>query len=104
MKKDGEVEFTLEELKARSKPRPGKQVEVRMPLDAWESLEKAAAHRDMSPEALMRLYIGQGLRQDLSQMFGNHVLERTAEILAKRLKSAEEVTAIMREIRLDIAA
>ena len=91
MKKDKEeAEFTFEELKARSRPRPGKQVEIGMPLDAWQSLEKVAAQRDMSPEALMRFYIGQGLRQDLSQVFGNHVLDRTAEVLAKRFKSAEE--------------
>ena len=103
MKKDGEVEFTFAELKARSKPRPGKSIEIGMPLEAWQSLEQVAARRDMSVAALMRLYIGHGLRRDLAKDFTDNVLERTAQVLSSRLAAAE-VSEILREIRLNPAA
>ena len=56
----------------------------------------------MSVEALMKLYIGNGLRQDLGTLFSTHVLETTAQVLARHLQS-EEVSAIMQEIRDEIA-
>jgi hypothetical protein len=43
---------------------------------------------------------GQGLRQDLAKLFGDRVLETTAEVLAKHIESEEEVSAILREIRV----
>jgi len=36
-------------------------------VDALASLKKVAAMRDMSYQALLKFYIGQGLRQGLSQ-------------------------------------
>ena len=37
-----------------------------MPLDTLVALEKVAAVRDMLVEALIKFYVGQGLRQDLA--------------------------------------
>jgi hypothetical protein len=34
------------------------------------SLRQVAAQRDMSEEALLKFYIGQGLRQDLAPLWG----------------------------------
>ena len=39
------------------------------PVKALASIREVAAERDMSPEALMKLYIGQGLRQDIARRF-----------------------------------
>jgi len=36
-----------------------------IPVDALELIKRVAANRDMSPEALLKFYIGQGLRHDL---------------------------------------
>jgi hypothetical protein len=58
----------------------------------------------MSREALMKFYIGQGLRQDLAHFYGDRVLEKAAQVLAKHLQSEEEVSAILREIRAEAAA
>ncbi|GET40429.1 hypothetical protein [Microseira wollei] len=44
----------------------------------------------MSLEALLRFYIGQGLRQDLTNIFANRVLEVTAKVLAEHIESEEE--------------
>ncbi|WP_424099667.1 hypothetical protein [Moorena producens] len=46
-------------------------------------LKKVATSRDMSCEALLKLYIGQGLREDLAKLFSNRVLEATAQVKAE---------------------
>jgi pyrroline-5-carboxylate reductase len=53
----------------------------------------------MSIEALMKLYIGQGLRHDVAQRFADRVLDLTAQVLARHGQSQEQVDAIVREIR-----
>ena len=47
-------------------PRPHETVSLEIPKDTLESLKKIALSRDMSYEALLKFYIGQGLRQDLA--------------------------------------
>ena len=66
---------------------------------ALASLRQVAAQREMSEQALLKFYIGQGLRQDLARLFGDRVLTTTARVLARHLQSDEAVAAIMREIR-----
>lgn len=101
----GETEIVTEEgyvLKPR--PRPSEDVTLRIPIDALASIDRIAAARDMTREALMKFYIGQGLRQDLAKQYGERVLEKTAQVLSKHIQSEEEVSAILREIRLQTAA
>ena len=50
--------------------------------------------------ALLRFYIGKGLRHDLSQSFAEHILDSTVKALEKRNYSAEEVAEILQEIQL----
>ncbi|MBA4160164.1 MAG: hypothetical protein H0X65_22295 [Gemmatimonadetes bacterium] len=52
----------------------------------------------------MKLYIGQGLRQDTSRLFSERILETTARVLARHISSEEERTAILREIQGEAAA
>jgi hypothetical protein len=80
-------------------PRPSKPVTLTVPTDTLTTLEEIASNRDMSVEALMKLYIGQGLRQDVAQRFADRVLELTAQVLARHGQSQEQVNAIVREIR-----
>jgi len=81
------------------RPRPSTSVPLKMPTDTYESLERIAAARDMAVDALLKLYIGQGLRQDLAQRFADQVLDLTAQVLARHGQSPEQVAAILREIR-----
>lgn len=53
-----------EEIKLHIRPRPTETVSIKIPTDTLKSLQKIAAIRDMSVEALLKFYIGQGLRQD----------------------------------------
>jgi hypothetical protein len=48
----------------RVHPRPSEPVTLSIPPDTLGMIREVAETRDMSPEALMKLYIGHGLRQD----------------------------------------
>lgn len=85
-------------------PRETKAITLNIPLEALESLRKIAAKRDMSEQALLKFYIGQGLREDLSTIQSDHILEKTEEVLSKHIESKEEVSIILREIRAGYSA
>ncbi|NEO74950.1 hypothetical protein [Moorena sp. SIO4G3] len=90
-----------DELTLQLHPRPQEKVSLDIPTDTLASLKKVAASRDMSCEALLKLYIGQGLRQDLAKSFSKRVLEATAEVLAKHISSEAEIADILQEIRTE---
>jgi hypothetical protein len=50
------------------RPRETESVPMNLPKTVIASLEKVAASRDMSIDALLKLYIGQSLRRDLSDL------------------------------------
>jgi hypothetical protein len=58
----------------------------------------------MSVNALIKLYLGQGLRQDLSKLYADRVLEKTAQVLTRHIHSEDEVSAILREIQIESVA
>lgn len=89
------------QVELRIRPREVETVSLEIPKDALESLEKVAATRDMSCHALLKFYIGQGLRQDLSKLYADRVIEMTEHVLARHLQSQEEISAIMQEIRVE---
>lgn len=88
-----------ETLKLHIRPRDTDTVSIEIPQDTLESLRKVAASRDMSYQALVKLYVGKGLRQDVSKLFADRVLETTAQVLTQHLRS-EQASAIMREIQV----
>jgi hypothetical protein len=87
------------DLKIRS--RDSKPVTLHIPVDTLESLEKIAAGRDMSLKALLKLYIGQAMRQELARSSTDRVLEKTEQVLRQHIKSEEEVSAILKQIRVE---
>ena len=56
------------------------EISIGIPPETLEALEKVAKQKDLPLKALLKFYIGQGLRQDLSQ-------EEAKELALKRLKS-----------------
>jgi hypothetical protein len=88
----------------RLRARPSESVTLSIPSDTLELVRRVAATRDMSPEALLKFYIGQGLRQDAARLFSERIMETTAEVLARHIPSEEERSAILREIRGEAAA
>ncbi len=93
-----------EKLELNIRPRSTQAVTLLIPADALASLKQIAQSRDMSLEALLKLYIGQGLRQDVSKLFGDRVMEAAARVLARHLDSDEEISAIIREIRVEASS
>lgn len=60
---------------SKLRPRITQTVSLEIPTDTLESLTKIATNRDMSLEALLKFYIGQGLRADLTKAFSEHLLD-----------------------------
>ncbi len=89
------------ELNLRLRPRLTESVTINIPADTLATVRKIAVEREMSIEALLKFYIGQGLRQDLAKAFSERVLARTAEVLTRHLDSPDEVSEILQEIRLE---
>lgn len=85
------------------RPRPQEAVEILIPIKALADLDVIAERRKMSREALLRFYIGQGLRADLTQSFADHVLDKAASVLARHQLPIETVDAIIREMRHEAA-
>lgn len=81
------------------RPRPTTAITLNLPTDTFEMVQEVAARRDMSVEALLKLYIGQGLRHDVAQRCADKVLDLTAQVLAQHGQSPEQVDAILRDIR-----
>lgn len=79
--------------------RPQQAIELFVPADILPSLDEVAKHRDMPRDALIRFYIGKGLRQDLAQMFGEKVMEATAQVLSRHQVTKEQADEIVKEIR-----
>ena len=88
-----------EEWEIKLRPREQETLSIAIPKDTLSSLKRVAASRDMSYQALLKLYIGQGLRQDIARLFGDRVLETTEQVLAKHIQSEEKVSTIIQEIR-----
>lgn len=91
----------VDNIELQIRPRETETLSIKIPKDTLASLKKVATSRDMPMQALLKLYIGQSLRQDISRLFGDQVLETTAQVLAKYIPSEERVSSIIREIRAE---
>jgi hypothetical protein len=80
MKKREQAPKTEEGFSLQFRPRAKTQVSIEIPGDIVVSLKKIATSRDMSLEALVKLYVGQGLRHDLAKEFSEGALEKTLEV------------------------
>ena len=69
-----------EDLQLQLRPRVTEVVSLNIPIDTLASLAEVAASKDMSVEALLRFYIGQGLRQDITKLFNERLLDKTAQV------------------------
>lgn len=98
--------FDIDQVELRVRPRDSELLSLSFPTTVMASLRQVMAKRSISSvEALIRFYVGKGLRQDLSQLASEQAMEdATAKVLARRLGSEQEVAAAMEEIREAIAS
>lgn len=91
--------FDSDSVELRVRPRESEILTLRLPKTVLQSLGRVMVKRSMSSiEALVRFYIGKGLRQDLSQLFSEQMLDTTAKVLTRRF-GTEQADEAMREIR-----
>ena len=78
------------------------QVEVlsiSIPVETLAAIKRVAVEQDVPYEALIKYYIGRGLREDLARMMYDRVLDQIPEVLARHIESEEEIAVIIKEIR-----
>lgn len=93
-------EFDIDQVTLTPRPQETEVIILNLPKSAIQSLRKVLRRRSISSiEALIRLYIGKGLRQDLSQMFSEQTLAATEKVLMRRLGPDANIAAILQEIR-----
>ncbi len=88
-----------EQVEIRWRKPESEVVSIELPKSAIASLEKVAQNKEMSVNALLKFYIGRGLREDLRDISANQLLDAVAEVLGERLGSQADADAVMREIR-----
>ena len=72
--------MTEEGLELKPYPEEKEEITISVPKLTFEALEKIAERKDLPLKALIKFYIGQGMRQDMSD-------EEAKELALKRLKS-----------------
>ncbi len=74
---------------------------MRLPRRATDSLAKMARYFDLSSEALLRRYVGVGLREDEARYFAEQALSTMEDVLRERL--GEELAAsLVREAEAEL--
>ena len=83
MKKDKKEIITEEGFPLKFYQRETIEITLEISSDTLEALEKKAAEREMPLKALLKFYIGLGLREDLSE-------EEARELALKKIKSRKD--------------
>lgn len=85
--------------KLEIKERPSKMVSLRIPLDTLEQLKEVAAAKDFGYQSLLKLYIGEGLRKDLTATKTQAFINKTENLLRKHLDDDRKLQTILRKLR-----
>jgi len=72
---------------------PSTDITIRIPLTVLASIDRVAAHRDMSREALLRYYIGHELRMDLAKFNMQEPFKTREQRIAESLQAEESAAA-----------
>ena len=85
--------------KLEIKERPSKMVSLRIPVDTLEQLREVAESKDLGYQSLLKLYIGEGLRKDLSAMKTHSLMNETENLLRKHLSNDRKLNTILSKLR-----
>ncbi|MCP4666699.1 MAG: hypothetical protein GY849_10045 [Deltaproteobacteria bacterium] len=82
-----------------TKDRPTTSITMRIPVDVLEDLKRIAPMKGMSGyQALIKFYIGQGLRKDLADVMRQDFAERTKDVLQKYKVPSKAIEEIMNAV------
>lgn len=104
MQEENKTIVTPEGYTLRYREQETVELKLEIPKRVLSSLENIAEKRNLPLEAVIKFYIGQGLRLDVANFFSGNILAKTEEVLSRHLQSKEEVSKILREIKTDLAA
>ncbi len=104
MQEENKTIVTPEGYTLRYREQETVELKLEIPKRVLSSLENIAEKRNLPLEAVVKFYIGQGLRLDVANFFSGNILAKTEEVLSRHLQSKEEVSKILREIKTDLAA
>ncbi len=85
--------------KLEIRKRPSKMVSLRIPLDTLAQLKAVAEAKDLGYQSLLKLYIGEGLREDLSAMKARSLMNETENLLRKHLGNDRKLHTILSKLR-----
>jgi len=88
-----------ETLEFKVNVRSSEVVTITIPSDTLADLRAIAGKKDMSLEGLIKFYVGQGLRADLTQLQADQTLNAAQQVLSEHLNSGEAAAKIVNEIR-----
>ena len=86
------------------KPREIEVVSLQIPVEAMRSLEEVATSRDMSVDALLKFYIGQGLRQDAAKLFDDRLSGVLSPSYHAKIQDREDGSQVEQHINVAITA
>ena len=95
MRNNSKKIMTEEGFELKFYPEEKEEITISVPKLTFEALKKIAERKDLPLKAVIKFYIGQGMRQDLTQ-------EEAKELALKRLKSRKGSEATTSET--DLAA
>jgi len=79
--------------------RPSKMVSIRVPEDTLEQLKLIAAQKELGYQSLLKLYIGEGLRRDQTEISRDQLVNKTVAVLKKHISDNKKVAAIERSLK-----
>ncbi len=80
-------------------PRPSQTVSPQVPLEALEQLQQIADARNLGIHSLLKLYIGEGLRNDLPLVKKQRLVHETETVLRKHFNRDPKLNAILRKLK-----
>ncbi|MGH7596541.1 MAG: hypothetical protein ACREOI_09315 [bacterium] len=89
----------MKKLNLKLRRRPSKMVSIRVPEDTLAQLKSVAAQKELGYQALLKLYIGEGLRRDLAEMSQASFVAKAVNVLRRHIADEKKVAAIERSLK-----
>jgi ATP phosphoribosyltransferase len=89
----------MKKLNLKLHRRSSKMVSIRVPEDTLAQLKSVAAQKELGYQALLKLYIGDGLRRDLAAMSQASFIAKTVNVLRKHIADEKKVAVIERSLK-----
>lgn len=91
----------MKKLMIPTKDRPTTMISLRIPVDVVEKLKKIAPAKGMSGyQALIKYYVGKGLREDLGLLHQVESAEKVTRILTQCGLKADQVDEVWRALQV----